>query len=620
VDNPLVSDRHVDFVLHEVLEVEQLCRLPAFADHGRDTFALFLAGARRLARELLYPSYRAIDAAPPELRDGRVHVHPLLREIYPQLLALGLTNATRSHDVGGQKLPLTVAAMATAYLMAGNLSAYGYVGLTTAAAHLIEAFGDERLKGELMARLYSGQWAGTMALTEPHAGSSLADVTTRATPTSDGEYLIRGAKIFISGGDQDLTENVVQMTLARIDGAPAGIKGVSLFAIPNRRLVDGKLVDNDVRVAGLVHKIGWRGLPSLILSLGERGDCRGRLVGEPHRGIGYMFQMMNEARIMVGLNGIATASVAYQESLRYAQERLQGRPATARDPARPQIPIVEHADVRRMLLRQKAIVEGGLALLATTALQADLAAHGESAAARARAALLLDLLTPLAKSFGAEWGFESNAIALQVHGGYGYSSEYMPEAWLRDQKLNSIHEGTTGIQGLDLLGRKVVADGGAALAAFVDEARAAIARARAAGVDGGERLQRALGLVVELTGALAARGGGGDVEGMLRHSHDYLTLFWHRRRGVAVAADGGGGGGGAGGRARAARVLRGGAARGALLAGDGAAARRCAGGAVSQRRGFVRHHAPRVVLALALSWCRSSPASGAVTAVIWLLL
>jgi butyryl-CoA dehydrogenase len=546
VDNPLFSDRDIDFVLYELLDAPRLCALPWFAEHNRETFDLYLASARRLARDVLYPSYRVIDAAPPELRDGRVHVHPRLREIYPQLLALGLTNATRPAAVGGQQLPLVVSAMATAYLMAGNLSAYAYVGLTTAAAHLIEAFGDERLRVELMPRMHAGQWTGTMALTEPHAGSSLADVTTRATPTSDGEFLVRGAKIFISGGDHDLTENIVQMTLARIDGAPAGIKGVSLFAIPNRRLVDGRLVDNDVRVAGLVHKIGWRGLPSLILSFGERGDCRGRLVGEPHRGIAYMFQMMNEARIMVGMNGIATASVAFQESLRYAQERTQGRSATARDPARPQVPIVEHADVRRMLLRQKAIVEGGLALLATTALQADLAAHGDSPAVRRRAQGLLDLLTPLAKSFGAEWGFESNVLALQIHGGYGYSSEYLPEAWLRDQKLNSIHEGTTGIQGLDLLGRKVVAEAGQALGAFVDEARAAIARAAAIGAvaDGRERLGRALERLVALTSTLAARGAGGDVDGMLLHSHDYLTLFcivavawqWVKIAAVAAAA------------------------------------------------------------------------------------
>jgi alkylation response protein AidB-like acyl-CoA dehydrogenase len=521
--NPLLSDRHIDFLLYELLDVEQLCSLPAFADHGRETFDLFLAGTRRLGRELLFPSYREIDAAPPALKDGRVRVHPRMREIYPQLVALGLTNATRPVAVGGQQLPVTISALGTAYLMAGNLSAYGYVGLTSAAAHLIEAFGDASLKERFMTRMYAGEWTGTMALTEPHAGSSLADVTTRATPTSDGDYLISGSKIFISGGDHDLTENVVHMTLARIDGAPAGIKGLSLFAIPSRR---DDAADNDVRVTGVIHKIGWRGLPSLILGFGERGDCHGWLVGEPHRGIAHMFQMMNEARIMVGMNGIATASVAYHESLAYAAGRAQGRPPTSRAQG-GQVPILEHADVRRMLLRQKAIVEGGLALLATTSLHADLAAHAVDEAARRRSQLLLDLLTPVAKTFPAEFGFESNALALQIHGGYGYSSEYLPEAWLRDQKLNTIHEGTSGIQGLDLLGRKVVAGGGAALAIFSEEVTAAIARAVSAGVPAAacDGLTAALASAVETTSALAARGLGGDVDGMLLHSTDYLTMF-----------------------------------------------------------------------------------------------
>jgi len=392
-----------------------------------------------------------------------------------------------------------------------------------------------------------------MALTEPHAGSSLADVTTRARPAGDGSYRISGSKIFISGGDHDLTDNVVHMTLARIDGAPAGIKGLSLFAIPKSREGEAEgeaegegltLVDNDVRVSGVIHKIGWRGLPSLILSFGERDDCHGWLVGEPNRGIAQMFQMMNEARIMVGMHGVATASVAYHESLAYAAGRAQGRPPSSRAQG-AQVPIIEHPDVRRMLLRQKSIVEGGLALLATTALHADLAAHASDAAARRRSQLLVDLLTPVAKTFPAEFGFESNALALQIHGGYGYSSEYLPEAWLRDQKLNTLHEGTSGIQGLDLLGRKVVAGGGEALAIFAAEVGAALARARAAGVDGDgcDRLAAALARAIAVTEALAARGAGGDVDGMLLHSTDYLTLFsilavgWQWIHMAAVAAE-----------------------------------------------------------------------------------
>ena len=545
MENPLFSDKNVDFLLYEVLEIERLCELSAFREHGRDTFDLFLASARRMARQVLLPSYRPMDAQAPELRDGRVRVHPLMKEIYPQLISLGLMSATRPTAVGGQQMPLTVASIASAYLMAGNGSAYAFAGLTHSAAHLLEAFGSAWLKGEFMTRLYAGEWTGTMALTEPQAGSSLADVTTRATPAEGGFYRIRGSKIFISGADNDFAENVVQMTLARIDGAPPGIKGISLFAIPNRRPEGDRLVPNDVHVAGAVHKLGWRGIPSLILSFGEQGDCRGWLVGERERGIARMFQMMNEARIMIGMGGVATASVAYHEALAYAEGRLQGRAAANRDPQKPQVAIVEHADVRRMLLRQKAIVEGGLALLAATSMQADLAVHADDEPKRRRAALLLDLLTPVAKSFPAEWGFESNVLAMQVHGGYGYSSEYLPEAWLRDQKLNSIHEGTTGIQALDLLGRKAVAEGGAALGILNEEIARSIERARAAGIPSAwcEQLDRAMKSLAHVTQHLGEKGMTGDVEGMLLHSTDYLgmmcivTVAWQWLLQAAVARE-----------------------------------------------------------------------------------
>jgi butyryl-CoA dehydrogenase len=528
--NPLLRDRDVDFLLYEVLDAPSLCDLPAFAEHSKETFDLYLRSARRLAREVLFPAYKAMDESPARLTAGAIVTHPRMKGIWEQLVSLGVISATRPGAVGGQALPATVATLAHAYLMAGNLSAYGYAGLTTGAAHLIEAFGDETLKRELMTRMYAGEWTGTMALTEPHAGSSLSDVTTSASPRADGTYAIRGSKIFISGGDHDLTANIVNMTLARIDGAPPGIKGVSLFAVPKLRTDGsgpGALVSNDVTVAGAIHKIGWRGIPSLMLSFGDQDDCRGWLVGEPHKGISYMFQMMNEARIMVGLNATATATVAYHEALAYARARPQGRPLGARQAASPQVPIVEHADVRRMLLRQKAIVEGAMALLAFSANLSDLAEHDADPRARQRASLLLDTLTPVAKTFPAEWGFESNALALQVHGGYGYSSEQLPEAWLRDQKLNSIHEGTTGIHGLDLLGRKVIAQGGEPIRILLEETEKAIARASRAGIESAwtSRLRSAAGTVAEVTAHLGALGGAGDAEGMLRHSADYLSAF-----------------------------------------------------------------------------------------------
>lgn len=524
MSNPLIADRDVEFLLYELLDAEGLTRLAPFRDHSRETFDLYVAACRRLARDVLFPAYRALDEAPPKLVGSRVLAHPLMRDLYDRMAELGPLNATRPASVGGQDLPLTVASLAHAYLMAANLSAYAYLGLTTSAARLIESFGSEELQRVYMARMYAGEWTGTMALTEPQAGSSLADVKTRAVPAEDGSYRISGSKIFISGGDQDFTENIVHMTLARIDGAPPGVKGISLFLVPARRPEKGKLVPNDTIAAGVIHKIGWRGIPSIALNLGEKGDCRGFLVGEAHRGLSYMFQMMNEARVMVGLNGVASASVAYHEALAYAKTRPQGRPLRNKNPEAPQVPIVEHADVRRMLLRQKAIVEGGLALLAYTAQRADLAEHASTDDERRNNALLLDLLTPIAKSFPAEKGFESNALAVQVHGGYGYSSEYLPEAWLRDQKLNSLHEGTTGIQSMDLLGRKVSLEGGAALEILGREVRGTLERARAAGIDTAwsNAIEGAFDETVSVTRLLSSRG---NAESVLLHSVDYLDAF-----------------------------------------------------------------------------------------------
>ena len=525
--NPLIDDRDVEVILDELLDLAALQHVPYFADHDRETYQLVVESARALARDALFPAYRTLDAAPPTLADGKVTVHPALHGLFDRLVELGFAAAPRPHEVGGAQLPLVVCSLATSYLMAANLSVYGYIGLTQGAAHLLEAFGSNELRETYMAPLYRGEWTGTMALTEPQAGSSLADITTTASPAGD-HYKIRGAKIFISAGDHDLTDNIVHMTLARIEGAPPGMKGVSLFCVPKRRVENGQLLDNDVSVTGLVHKIGWRGLPSILLAYGERGDCRGWLVGEPHQGIRYMFQMMNEARIMVGLNGVATASVAYHEALAYARERKQGRPLGAKDGA--PVAIIEHADVRRMLLRQKAIVEAGLALVARVSLYSDLAQH----AGDDNAQLLLDLLTPVVKSFPAERGFEANALAIQIHGGYGYSSEYLPEAWLRDQKLNSIHEGTTGIQAADLLGRRAVAKGGAALVALGREIEKACERAREANLIADRHaaghstdrvdptwiasLEHAVRSVGELTMQLATRGD-------LTHATDYLELF-----------------------------------------------------------------------------------------------
>ena len=522
--NPLLDDAFVDFLLYDVLDATELCELPAYEHHSKETFDLFLDSIRRLARHDLLPTYKSMDEEPPVFREGRVVTHPAMPNLWRKMVDVGALAGTRPEEVGGQQVPILVHTLASAYLMGANLSAYGYIGLTHGAAHLIEAFGSDDLKERFMTRMYDGTWTGTMALTEPQAGSSLGDITTTATPTDDDHYLIKGSKIFISGADHTFAENVVNLTLARIEGAPSGTKGISLFAIPRLRPENGELVSNDVTVAGLIHKIGWRGLASLAIEFGDTGDCHGWLVGEPHQGLHYMFQMMNEARLMIGVNGASTASVAYHEARAYAIERRQGRRPGER--SEEQVPIVQHADVRRMLLRQKAIVEGSLALLATSARYSDIAKHGPESE-RERAFLLLDLLTPIAKTFPAEWGFEANALAIQVHGGYGYTSEYLPEAYMRDQKLNTLHEGTNGIQSMDLLGRKVVQRGGAGLQALGEEITRTVAEARAAGIDADlcDALSGATDTAISLTMDLAQRGMAGDTDGMLGHSWDYMAMM-----------------------------------------------------------------------------------------------
>lgn len=522
--NPLFSDRDVEFLLYEVLKVDALCEHPVFSEHSRESFDMLLSGVRRFARQKLQATHRIVDEDPPYLENGKIVIPKVMSDMVKAIIDMDFIAATRPEEVGGINLPMAVYTMATCYLMAANCSASGYTGLTLGAAHLVEKFGSDELQERYMTHMYSGKWMGTMALTEPHAGSSLGDIRTSAVPQEAGHYLIRGSKIFISGGDHDICENIVHMVLGRIEGASAGNAGVSLFLVPKKRVEGDTLVENDVSVAGLIHKIGWKGMPSLAMNYGDNDRCHGYLVGPANRGLSCMFQMMNEARIMIGANGVSTAAVAYQESLNYAKERPQGRAVGSK--GGEQINIVEHADVRRMLLRQKAIVEGGLSVVVATAMYSDLAEKSQDESEKARAHMLLDLLTPIAKSFPAEKGFESNTLALQIHGGYGYSSEYMPESWLREQKLNSIHEGTTGIQSLDLLGRKVMAQGGKAMMAFAEIVQASIARSVSCGHKAwGTQLGQALQSAGEATRALGVLGMSGEPAAMLRHSADYLDMF-----------------------------------------------------------------------------------------------
>jgi len=464
-----ISLRNLQFLLYEQFDAAALTRYPYFADHSKETFDMVLETAMRMGRGILFPALSVMDKEPPEFRDGKVFVHPVAAQVMKACGEGGWIGAQAPYEMDGQQIPNSMMTAFRGIFSAANYSASVYPFLTTGAAHLILSFGSKELIDTYVPKMFAGAWQGTMALTEPQAGSSLTDLATTAFPTTEGFYRIKGQKIFISCSDYESTGNIVNLLIARIDGAPPGVKGISLFVVPKKR-PDGQggLAGNDVTCIGIYHKLGYRGAPITQLSFGDNDDCRGWLVGEPHKGLRYMFQMMNEARVDVGMGAAAIASAAYYASLEYARQRPQGRPIAGKDPLAPQVPIIEHADVKRMLLFQRAVVEGSLALIFQCAQYVDLAlvTEGEE---KERYELLLDLLTPIAKSWPSQWCLEANSLAIQIHGGYGYTREYPVEQFYRDNRLNPIHEGTHGIQALDLLGRKAVMNGGAAMKLFANE-------------------------------------------------------------------------------------------------------------------------------------------------------
>ena len=471
-----VSERNLKFLLYEVFDLGALTEYEYYSEHARKGFDLVLKAAVKLAKDLLYPIFEEMDRSQPELVGGELKVHPDVRKIMREFGQGGWITSTVSFDHDGEQLPHLLAEACSFIFSAANYSAAVYPGLTIGAAGLIESFGSSELYDTYVPKMHAGHWQGTMALTEPEAGSSLTDLTTEAEPTDAGYYLIKGQKIFISAGDHDGVENVVHLMLAKIKGAPAGVKGISLFVVPKKRLdADGDLVSNDVITSGLFHKLGYRGSPIVQLSLGDANDCRGYLVGEPHAGLKYMFQMMNEARIGVGMGAAAMAAGAYYASLDYARSRRQGRRVSDKDPTLPPVPIIEHADIKRMLLFQKAIVEGSLSLLLQCSYYVDM--QKAAAEQKEKYHLLLEILTPVAKSYPSEMGIVSISQGLQCLGGSGYCDDYPLEQYYRDARIHPIHEGTTGIQGMDLLGRKVVMQEGRAFQLYLEEVTRTIADA-----------------------------------------------------------------------------------------------------------------------------------------------
>ena len=517
----LLSRRDLDFLLYEWLRVDELTKRERFAEHSRETFDGVLDLCEQLATKYFAPHNKTSDANEPSFDGETVTVIPEVKQALDAFAKADLVSMAMDQELGGAQLPLAVAEAGFAWFSAANVSTTGYLMLTIANANLLAKFASPEQRDSFLKPMLAGRFSGTMALSETQAGSSLADILTRAEPQDDGTYRLFGSKMWISGAEHELTENIVNLVLAKIPGGPLGTKGISLFIVP-KYLADG--TRNGVAISGLNHKMGQRGITNTVLNF---DGAVGYLVGEPHRGITYMFHMMNEARLGVGMGAVSLGYTGYLKSLEYARERPQGRPLTAKDPSTSQIPIIEHADVKRMLLAQKAYVEGGMALLLFCAKLVDIQNTAESDEERDATALLLDILTPVGKSWPSQWCLAANDLAIQVHGGYGYTREYDVEQHYRDNRLNPIHEGTHGIQSLDLLGRKVTQRGGASLVELGKAVGETVGTAKAQGGEPAELAAQLDSTWQRLVGVTTGMFASGDVDAAMANSVTYLEAFGH---------------------------------------------------------------------------------------------
>ncbi|MEM6766088.1 MAG: acyl-CoA dehydrogenase [Bacteroidota bacterium] len=520
--------RNLRFSLYEVQKLQELFTYDRFSTYDEESSGMMLDACKQFADTHLYPHYEDMDRNAPYLDDdGRVHVHHSVRGMMDAAGEGGWLGATAPIELGGMEMPNMLASSANFIIAAANNAASGFPGLTTGAANLIVSFGSDQDKETYLPMMFSGKWQGTMALTEPQAGSSLSDITATATPNPDGSYRIKGQKIYISCGDYTTTENVIHLLLARIDGAPKGTKGISLFIVPRERIEeDGALTFNDVTTAGIYMKLGQKGNPATHLMFGEKDDCHGSLVGEANKGLSYMFQMMNEARIMVGMGGASIASAAYYASLRYANERPQGRLIQSKDISQDQTLIINHPDVKRMLLLQKAIMEGSLNLVLECAKYSDLAEATEDEE-KEKYELLLDILTPIAKTYPSEMGMVSVSNGLQIFGGGGFCKDFPLENYYRDIRIYPIYEGTTGIQSLDLLGRKVTMKGGAAAMHLFQEINQTLEEASTLEALNPyvEKLKTAVQQLQQVTMHLVGMAQKGNIEHFLADANVYMEMF-----------------------------------------------------------------------------------------------
>ena len=545
----------LDFLLYQWLNVESLNQRSRFADHSRETFDAVLDTCERIAREKYAPFNRLVDTQEPRFDGEKVILPQATHEAQKAYAQSGMLSAAQDYEMGGMQLPYTIEAAANSFFALASVS-IGSGMLTTGNANLLMAHGTELQKEVFARNEFSGRFSGTMCLSEPQAGSSLGDVATRATSDSDGfetdplgpRYRLRGNKMWISAGDHELTENIIHLVLAKIPGPDgkliAGTRGISLFIVP-KKLVDtaGQLTGerNDVALAGLNHKCGWRGTVNTLLNFGEGkypvdssagldghgAGAVGYLVGQSGEGLRCMFHMMNEARIGVGIAATMLGLAGYYASLDYAKTRLQGRAlgAGGKDAAAPQVRIIEHADVKRMLLAQKSYCEGALALELYCARLVD-EQHTGTAVAADEARLLLEVLTPIAKSWPSEWCLEANSLAIQIHGGYGYTRDFPVEQYWRDNRLNMIHEGAHGIQALDLLGRKVLMENGRGLALLAHRIGASAELAEKVPILAGHAADLKLA-IEQLIDATQAAWSGGNSSDALANAVLYLQAFGH---------------------------------------------------------------------------------------------
>ncbi len=528
--NYTIDRRDLDFVLFEQFDLAGVITRDKYKDFDREQLTGIFDAAETMAREVLGPTFAIADREGCKLVDGQVVVPKIYESAFKQLAEGGWIALNRSQELGGMGLPIPLAAAITEMQIGAAASIGFYSGLTVAAGHLLETFAKPELKNLLVPKLYAGEWCGTMCLTEPHAGTAVGDLKTKAIPKSGDRYNIKGNKIFISAGDHQLTKNIVHLVLARVEGDPQGTKGISLFAVPKFRFdATGKIGErNDVTVTGIEHKMGINGSATCALSFGEADNCEGILIGERCQGIVYMFQMMNEARLACGIQGVAMGNFAYQLALAYARDRVQGAKVTDRTANPKQVKIIEHPDVRRNLMLSKAMGEGIRALLLQAFFYAEHAESAPTPEERQKNHDLLELITPVAKAYATDVGFKMTELAIQIHGGYGYIKEYGVEQVMRDIKIASIYEGTNGVQALDLVGRKMRMKDGALVMNWLTEINQFIETHKAHAVLGPDvaALEKAKNALAETAMAFANQSASDPAVALLGAT-PFLEMFGH---------------------------------------------------------------------------------------------